>query len=58
MTLLYIVNIPKRDEEGDFKEAHYFKNLYRATIFGMKHDVENFTSMEFNEKLAEKLIED
>lgn len=58
MKLLYIVNIPKKDEEGEYKEAHYFKGSYNATLLAMAHKIENITSMFFDDTLAEKLAED
>ena len=58
MTLLYIVRIPKQDEEGEYLEDHYFKGSYNATLFAMKNEIQNFTSAKFNEGLAEELAED
>lgn len=58
MTLLYIVRIPMRDEEGEYTEDHYFKGSYNATLFAMNNGIENFASAKFDCKLADQIAED
>lgn len=58
MTLLYIVRIPRRDEEGEYMEDHYFKGSYNATLFAMDNGIENFISAKFDRKLADQIAED
>ena len=58
MTILYIVSIPRRDEEGEYKEDHYFKGSYKATLFAMDKGIENFTSAKFDDNLAKQIAED
>lgn len=55
---LYLVRIPRQDEEGQYMEDHYFKNSYNATMFAMENGIENLSSMKFNTELANKMAED
>ena len=58
MTLLSVVSLPKRDEEGEYLEDHYFKSCWNATVFTMEHGIETFTQMRFGNDLADELAED
>ena len=58
MTLLYIVSIPKYDEEGEYREDHYFRNPYNATLLAMANGMDTITSGNFNSDLAEQIAED
>lgn len=58
MTLLYIVRIPKQDEEGEYMEDHYFKGSRNATLFAMNNGIKNFTSAKFDCNLADQIAED
>lgn len=58
MTLLYIVRIPKQDEEGEYMEDHYFKGSRNATLFAMNNGIKNFASAKFDCKLADQIAED
>lgn len=58
MTLLYVVGIDKVDEDGEFREHHYFKSSWEATKFAMNNGIENFTSDFFDDKLANEIAED
>lgn len=57
-TLLYIVRIPRQDEEGPYMEDHYFKTSYGATVFAMKNGIETFDSGYFKNTLADQMAED
>jgi hypothetical protein len=58
MTLLYVIEIDKIDEEGSYKEVHYFKSNLKACQFAMENSIENFKSMKFNDDLANQIAED
>lgn len=58
MTLIYIVSISKRDEEGEYLEDHYFKESINATMFAMANNISNFRADKFKDSLADEIVED
>lgn len=55
---LYVVSIPRQDEEGPYNEDHYFKNLYNATMYAVENGAEILNTVKLNKILADQLAED
>ena len=58
MTLLYIVSIPKQDDDGEYLEDHYFKKSINATMFAMANSISNFRAEKCKDSLANEIAED
>lgn len=52
---VYVVMIPRKDEEGEYLEANYFKMLYDATLFATENGITNITTIQCDSNLANEI---